>query len=176
MPASTARELRSPLRSIRSSAKARIDLGIPNRAEHDQKVGRRQQPNVVFDVPPLPDSATRASVRASDSYHPASRRSGVNRIATFVIGFVLGGAVVGGAIYLSDAQDDPTSGPIEQPEASGSVPAEDSPTPASSATDDRDASPTPTVAVATPVTEADELRIDGLGSMTIGMHVNDVER
>ena len=38
------------------------------------------------------------------------------------------------------------------------------------------ASPTPTVAVATPVTEADELRIDGLGSMTIGMHVNDVER
>ena len=38
------------------------------------------------------------------------------------------------------------------------------------------ASPTPTVVVATPVTEADELRIDGLGSMTIGMHVNDVER
>jgi hypothetical protein len=32
------------------------------------------------------------------------------------------------------------------------------------------------VAVTTPVTEADELRIDGLGSMTIGMHVNDVER
>jgi hypothetical protein len=38
------------------------------------------------------------------------------------------------------------------------------------------ASPTPTVVVATPVTEADELRLDGLGSMTIGMHVNDVER
>jgi hypothetical protein len=38
------------------------------------------------------------------------------------------------------------------------------------------ASPTPTVVVATPVTETDELRIDGLGSMTIGMHVNDVER
>jgi hypothetical protein len=32
------------------------------------------------------------------------------------------------------------------------------------------------VAVGTPVTEADELRIDGLGSMTIGMRVNDVER
>jgi hypothetical protein len=99
----------------------------------------------------------------------------VNRIATFVIGFVLGGAVVGGAIYLSDT-DDSTSGPIEQPEASGSLPGEDSPTPTSSGTDDPDASPTPTVAVATPVTEADELRIDGLGSMTIGMHVNDVER
>src|SRR4029453_17248379 len=105
-----------------------------------------------------------------------SRRSGVNRIATFVIGFVLGGAVVGGAIYLSDAQDDPTSGPIEQLEASGSVPAEASPTPPSSGTDDPDASPSPTAAVATPVTEADELRIDGLGSMTIGMNLHDVER
>ena len=41
----------------------------------------------------------------------------MNRIATFVIGFVLGGSVVGGAIYLSDAQDDATSGPIEQPRA-----------------------------------------------------------
>jgi len=99
----------------------------------------------------------------------------VNRIATFVIGFVLGGAVVGGAIYLSDT-DDSTSGPIEQPGVSGSLPAEGSPTPASSGTDDPDASPTPTVAVATRVTEADELRIDGLGSMTIGMHVNDIER
>jgi hypothetical protein len=99
----------------------------------------------------------------------------VNRIATFVIGFVLGGAVVGGAIYLSDT-DDSTSGPNAQPGVSGSPPAEGSPTPASSGTDDPDASPTPTVAVATPVTEADELRIDGLGSMTIGMHVNDVER
>jgi hypothetical protein len=135
----------------------------------------RQQPNLVFDAPPPLDSTTRTCFRAKDSYHPASRRSGVNRIATFMIGFVLGGAVVGGAIYLSDT-DDSTSGPIEQPEASGSVPAEDSPTPASSGTDDPDASPTPTVAVATPVTEADELRIDGLGSMTIGMHVNDVER
>jgi hypothetical protein len=38
----------------------------------------------------------------------------VNRIATFMIGFVLGGAVVGGAIYLSDTQDDSTTGPIEQ--------------------------------------------------------------
>lgn len=72
----------------------------------------------------------------------------MSRVATFMIGFVLGGAVVGGAIYLSDTQDDSTSGP----------------------------SPTPTVTVATPVTEADELRIDGLGSMTIGMHVDDVER
>lgn len=98
----------------------------------------------------------------------------MNRIAIFVIGFVLGGAVVGGAIYLSDTQDDSTSGPIEQPEASGSLPAEDSPTPASSGTDNPDESPTPTDA--TPVTEADELRIDGLGSMTIGMRVNDVER
>jgi hypothetical protein len=99
----------------------------------------------------------------------------VNRIATFVIGFVLGGVVVGGAIYLSDT-DDSTSGPIEQPGVSGSLPAEDSPTPASGGTDDPYTSPTPTPAVATPVTEADELRIDGLGSMTIGMHVNDVER
>ena len=97
----------------------------------------------------------------------------MNKIATFMIGFVLGGAV-GGAIYLSGTQDDSTSGPIEQPSVSGSSPAEDSPTPASSGTDDPDASPTPTVAVATRVTEADELRIDGLGSMT--MHVNDVER
>ena len=73
----------------------------------------------------------------------------MNKVATLIIGFVLGGFVVGGAIYLSDSQDDSTSGPIE---------------------------PTPTVAVATPVTEADELRIDGLGSMTIGMRANDVER
>jgi hypothetical protein len=51
----------------------------------------------------------------------------VSRIATFIIGFVLGGAVVGGAIYLSDTQDDSTSGPIEQPSVSGSSPAEDSP-------------------------------------------------
>jgi hypothetical protein len=100
----------------------------------------------------------------------------VSRIATFMIGFVLGGAVVGGAIYLLDTQDDSTSGPIEQPSVSGSLPAEDSPTPASSGTDDPDASPTPTAAVATRVTEADELRVDGLGSMTIGMHVNDIER
>jgi hypothetical protein len=99
----------------------------------------------------------------------------VNRIATFMIGFVLGGAVVGGAMYFSDT-DDSTSGPIEQPSVSGSLPTEDSPTPASSGTDDPYESPTPTVAVATRVTEADELRIDGLGSMTIGMHVNDVER
>jgi hypothetical protein len=131
---------------------------------------------IDIDAPPLLGTATCASVRASDSYHPASRRRGVNRIATFMIGFVLGGAVVGGAIYLSDTQDDSTSGPIEQPSVSGSLPVEDSPTPAPSGTDDPDASPTPTVAVATRVTEADELRIDGLGSMTIGMHVNDVER
>jgi hypothetical protein len=73
----------------------------------------------------------------------------VNKLATLIIGFVLGGVVVGGAIYVLDSQDDSTSGPIEQ---------------------------SPTLAVPTPVTEADELRIDGLGSMTIGMRVNDVER
>jgi hypothetical protein len=92
-----------------------------------------------------------------------------------MIGFILGGVVVGGAMYLSDTQDDSTSGLIEQ-EVSASLPADGSPTPASSGTGDPDASPTPTVAVATRVTEADELRIDGLGPMTIGMHVNDVER
>jgi hypothetical protein len=92
----------------------------------------------------------------------------VNRVATLIIGFILGGAVVGGAIYLSDTQDESTSGPTEQPKVSGS--------PASSGIGDPSASPTPTAAVATPVTEADELRIDGLGSMTIGMHVTDVER
>ena len=90
----------------------------------------------------------------------------MNRVATLIIGFILGGAVVGGAIYLSDTRDDSTSGPTERPRVSGSLPAEGSPTPASSGTG----------AVATPVTEADELRIDGLGSMTIGMRVNDVER
>ena len=100
----------------------------------------------------------------------------MNKFVALMIGFVLGGVVVGGVMYLSDTQDDSTSGLIEQPEVSGSSPAEGSPTPASSGTGDPDASPTPTVAVATRVTEADELRIDGLGSMTIGMHVNDVER
>jgi len=40
-------------------------------------------------------------------------RGGTKKVAIFVIGFVLGGAVVGGAIYLSDTQDDSTSGPIE---------------------------------------------------------------
>jgi hypothetical protein len=35
----------------------------------------------------------------------------VNRIATFMIGFVLGGAVVGGAMYFSDTYYS-TSGPI----------------------------------------------------------------
>jgi hypothetical protein len=74
----------------------------------------------------------------------------VNRVAILMIGFVLGGAVVGGAFYLSDADNDSTSGPI-------------------------DASPTPSMALATRVTEADELRLDGLGAMTIGMHVDDVE-
>jgi hypothetical protein len=78
----------------------------------------------------------------------------MNKLATLIIGFVLGGLVVGGAIYLSDSQDDSTS-------VSGSLPS---------------ASSTPTVAVGTPVTEADDLRIDELGSMTIGMRVNDVER
>jgi hypothetical protein len=85
----------------------------------------------------------------------------MKRGAIFVIGFVLGGAVVAGAIYLSDTQDDSTSGPIEQP-----------PTPPSSNTG---ASPAPTVAIATRVTEADELRLDGLGSTTIGMNVSDIE-
>jgi hypothetical protein len=101
-------------------------------------------------------------------YHPPFRRSGVNKVVALMIGFVLGGVVVGGAIYLSDSQDDPSSGPIEQPGVSGS--------PASSGTGDPSASPTATAAVPTPVTEADELRLDGLGSMTIGMHVDDVER
>jgi hypothetical protein len=78
----------------------------------------------------------------------------VNRIVALILGFVLGGVVVGGVMYLSDTQDDSTSGPIEHPEAS----------------------PTTTAAVPTPVTEADELRIDGLGPMTIGMHVSEVER
>lgn len=87
-------------------------------------------------------------------YHPARGRSGVNKIVALLIGFVLGGVVVGGLVYLSDTQDESTSGPIEHPEAS----------------------PTTTAAVPTPVTKADELRIDGLGSMTIGMHVDDVER
>ena len=66
-----------------------------------------------------------------------------------LIGFVLGGVIVGGAIYVLDTRDDSTSGPIKQ---------------------------SPTMTVPTPVTEADELRIDGLGSMTIGMNVTDVER
>lgn len=87
-------------------------------------------------------------------YHPARGRNGMNKIVALLIGFVLGGVVVGGLMYLSDTQDESTSGPIEHPEAS----------------------PTTTAAVPTPVTEADELRIDGLGSMTIGMHVDDVER
>jgi hypothetical protein len=87
-------------------------------------------------------------------YHPACGRSGVNKIVVLLIGFVLGGVVVGGLMLLSDNQDESTSGPIDHPEAS----------------------PTTTAAVPTPVTEADELRIDGLGSMTIGMHVDDVER
>jgi hypothetical protein len=100
----------------------------------------------------------------------------LNKFVTLMIGFVLGGVFVGGAMYLSDTQDDSTSGLIEQPEVSGSLPAEGSPTPASSGAGGPDASPTPTEAVATRVTEADKLRIDGLGSMTIGMHVNDVER
>jgi hypothetical protein len=100
----------------------------------------------------------------------------VNKVVTLLIGFVLGGVVVGGAMYLSDAQDDSASGLIEQPEVSGSLPAEDSPSPTSSGTGDRYASPTPTVAIGSEVTEADELRIDGLGPMTIGMHVNEVER
>lgn len=78
----------------------------------------------------------------------------MNKIVAFLIGFVLGGVVVGGLMYVSDTQDESTSGPIEHPQAS----------------------PTTTTAVPTPVTEADELRIDGLGSMTIGMHVDDVER
>jgi hypothetical protein len=78
----------------------------------------------------------------------------VNRIVALLIGFVLGGVVVGGLLYVSDNQDDSTSGPIEHPEAS----------------------PTTTAAVPTLVTEGDELRIDGLGSMTIGMHVREVER
>ena len=99
----------------------------------------------------------------------------MNKFVALMIGFVFGGVVVGVAIYLSDTQDDSTSGPIDQPEVSGSIPAEDSPTPASSGTGDPNASPTATAPVATPVTEADELRIDGLGPMTIGMHVNDVE-
>jgi len=97
----------------------------------------------------------------------------VNKFVALMIGFVLGGVVVGGAIYLSDTQDDSTSRPIEQPEFSGSPPAEDSPTPAPSGSGDPSASPTATVPA--PVTDADELRIDGLGPMTIGMHVNDVE-
>ena len=78
----------------------------------------------------------------------------MNRIVALILGFVLGGVVVGGVMYLSDTQDDSTSGPIEDPESS----------------------PTTTAAVPTPVTEADELRIDGLGPMTIGMHVSEVER
>jgi hypothetical protein len=99
----------------------------------------------------------------------------VNKVAALIIGFVLGGVVVGGAMYLLDTQDDSTSGPIEPPMVTGSLPAEDSPTPASSGTGDPSASPTPTVAVVARVTDADELRVDGLGSMTIGMHVDDVE-
>jgi hypothetical protein len=90
----------------------------------------------------------------TDLYHPARGRSGVNKIGALLIGFVLGGVVVGGLMYVSDTQDESTSGPIEHPEAS----------------------PTTTAALPTPVTEGDELRIDGLGSMTIGMHVDDVER
>ena len=77
----------------------------------------------------------------------------MNKIVALLIGFVLGGVVVGGLMYVSDTQDETTSGPIEHPETSAT-----------------------TTAAPTPVTEADELRIDGLGSMTIGMHVDDVER
>jgi hypothetical protein len=100
----------------------------------------------------------------------------VNKVAALIIGFVLGGVVVGGAMYVLDTRDDSTSGPIEPSMVTGSLPAEDSPTPAPSGTGDPSASPTPTVAVAAGVTDADELRIDGLGSMTIGMYVDDVEQ
>lgn len=78
----------------------------------------------------------------------------MNRVVALLIGFVLGGVVVGGLMYVSDTQDGSTSRPVEHPEAS----------------------PTTTTAVPSPVTEADELRIDGLGSMTMGMHLDDVER
>src|SRR5919106_865680 len=57
-------------------------------------------------------------------YHPTCRGSGVNKFIALMIGFVLGGVVVGGAIYLSDTQNNSSSGPIEQPEVSGSQPAE----------------------------------------------------
>ena len=78
----------------------------------------------------------------------------MNKIVALLIGFVLGGVVVGGLMYVSDTQGETTSGPIEHPATSAAT----------------------TTAAPTPVTEADELRIDGLGSMTIGMHVDDVER
>lgn len=59
-----------------------------------------------------------------------------------------------------DAPTEAEAGGTERPSASSA------PSPSSS----------PTEAFPAPVTEADELRIAGLGPMTIGMHVNDVER
>jgi hypothetical protein len=99
----------------------------------------------------------------------------VNKVAALIIGFVLGGVVVGGGNVLAGLSGRFDVWADRAADGDWISASEDSPTPASSGTGDPSASPTPTVAVVARVTDADELRVDGLGSMTIGMHVDDVE-
>src|SRR4029450_6384225 len=77
-----------------------LDEGVEG-ARRKHLAAERRGEKAVLDAPPPLHTATCSSVRASDLYHPASRRNGVNRVATFLVGFVLGGAVIGGAMDLA---------------------------------------------------------------------------
>jgi hypothetical protein len=95
----------------------------------------------------------------------------VNRIGAFLIGLLLGGAAVGGAFLVADDGDEPVAAPAPRPSVSSpqptlsSPPEQPSPTPA----------PTSVPSSPDPLDGSDHLRLDGIGALSVGMTVEEME-
>jgi hypothetical protein len=94
----------------------------------------------------------------------------VNRLGAFLVGCLVGGGVIaaGGYLFLRDDSAEPAAAP----------PAAESPTPSSppSPTESTPApSPSPSGELAAPLDDSDRLRLDGIGALTVGMTVEEME-
>ena len=91
---------------------------------------------------------------------------------TFLIGLLVGAVVAGGVTFavVRDGGDDPTPAPSRAPDASPGTP-----TPSLEPSASASPSASPTEVSELPLDEDQPLRMDGLGAITVGMTVEEME-